>query len=77
MTDRDLTPAAPTCPVCATRERVERERQHWICCKCWTLFTGSPSEWEQMRKVREDRAERYAYAAAQREAREQAKQETA
>ena len=55
MTDRDPTPLAPTCPVCASRDRVAREKSHWLCGGCWTLFTGSQEEWERTRGMREQR----------------------
>lgn len=55
MTDRDPIPLAPTCPVCATREKVARERGKWLCGKCWTLFTGSQDEWERCRGMRDQR----------------------
>lgn len=56
MTDRDPTPLAPTCPVCSKRDRVQRERDRWLCGACWTVFTGSQDEWERSRPMREARA---------------------
>lgn len=55
MTYRDEVPKVPTCPVCATRERVQRERDRWLCGGCWTVFTGSQDEWERSRVMREAR----------------------
>lgn len=54
MTDRDPIPS-PTCPLCATRDRVQRDRHRWLCCACWTVFTGSQDEWERTRHMRERR----------------------
>lgn len=59
MTDRDPIPLAPTCPVCISRERVERQKPaRWLCSTCWTLFTGSQGEWESFRYMRELYAKR-------------------
>lgn len=53
MTIRDPTPLAPTCPVCASRDRVERHRPHWLCGACWTLFRAGQDEWDRTRPMRE------------------------
>lgn len=62
MTDLAPPPKVPTCPLCATQDRVGRERGHWLCVRCWTLFTGSPGEWELMRVARDERASRFEWA---------------
>ena len=70
MTDRDDRPKVPTCPLCATQDRVGREHGHWLCVRCWTLFTGSQDEWDQMRGARDERESRFTWAARDREANE-------
>lgn len=65
MTDREPTPLAPTCPVCASRENVERQRPFgWLCGTCWTVFSGAQGEWEKNR----DRRDRWAAARARTDA---------
>ena len=59
MTDRDPVVHAPTCPICGTHERVQREAHRWLCGGCWTVFSGGQGEWEQEREHREKRARAY------------------
>lgn len=47
------TRLAPTCPVCASRDKVERQHPHWHCVGCNTLFTGAQGEWERTHAMRE------------------------
>lgn len=53
MTDLDPAPAIPSCPVCVTREQVERVNGRWLCGLCWTVFTGGQGEWDRTRDLRE------------------------
>lgn len=54
MTDRDPVPSAPTCPVCSSHEKVERDRlKGWLCGGCWTVFSGGQDEWDRTRYMRE------------------------
>lgn len=50
----------PSCPVCQSRDAVERHRSNWVCTGCWTVFTGSRDEWERSHDHRDQ------YAALQR-----------
>lgn len=60
MSDRDPIPMAPTCPVCAKRDRVQRSGRRWLCGGCWTLFSGGQDEWERTRDMREHYAQQEA-----------------
>lgn len=53
MTDFDLAPPRPSCPVCTTRDDVTREGGRWLCGHCWTVFTGGQPEWDRTRDMRE------------------------
>lgn len=57
MTYRDDPPEAPTCPLCASNDEVQRDtiRGHhiWLCGHCWTAFSGGTDEWEQWRNRRD------------------------
>ena len=50
---------APTCPLCGTNDHTGRDRvggRHtYLCTACWTVFDGSPSEWERMSEKRRKR----------------------
>lgn len=65
MTDdtRDTARPAPTCPLCATNDQIQRHAGAWLCFACWTVFSGSQGEWARWAKNREIRSSMYAAAA--------------
>jgi len=52
-------PAQPSCPLCGSNEDVDFDWcgrvRVYLCGGCWTVFDGSPGEWDRMRSSRERR----------------------